>query len=95
MGKYLTPINLMSINFKKIVEIIDMFGPTELSRTLRYHNLNDHKVDEIKEHRNLRCLFYDLCLKIAALKNWQSFTCKYCPNFCLDSNSFKENSLVN
>jgi len=71
-----------------------MFGPTELNRTLQYSSFNGRQVDEIAEHRCFPCIFYDLCLKIAALKNWQSFTCKYCFNFSLDSESFSPNISV-
>ena len=65
-----------------------MLGPAELNRTLQYLDLNYRKVDDIEEHRCFWCIFYDLCLKIAAHKNWQSFTCKYCPNFSNDLDSF-------
>lgn len=67
-----------------------MFGPAQLIRTLHYLDFNDRLVDEIKDHRNFHCLFYDFCLKIAAEKKWRSFTCKYCPHFCLDPDSFLE-----
>ena len=73
-----------------------MFGPFELNRTLQYHNVFNRKIDEIREHRNLQCFFYDLCLKLAACKNWQSFTCKYCPNSCMELHTFQNRaSLIN
>jgi hypothetical protein len=71
-----------------------MFGPIELNRTLQYFNLINQKVDEIDEHRCFWCIFYELCLKIAALKNWRSFTCKYCPNFLVDGDSVRGNILI-
>ncbi|MCX8011943.1 MAG: hypothetical protein N3A64_02140 [Desulfobacterota bacterium] len=71
-----------------------MFGPTELNRLLQYSSFNGRQIDEIAEHRFFFCIFYDLCLKIAALKNWQSFTCKYCLNFSLDLESFPYNISV-
>lgn len=75
--------------------IADMLGPLELNRTLYYHNLFNRNVDEIREHRNLQCFFYDLCLKLAACKNWRSFSCKYCPNFCKDFDLFQEHNFIN
>ena len=71
-----------------------MLGPIELNRTLQYFNVIDQKIDEIDEHRCFCCMFYELCLKIAALKNWRSFTCKYCPNFWGDGDSFRGNILI-
>jgi hypothetical protein len=71
-----------------------MFGPIELNRTLQYFNVIDQKIDEIDEHRCFCCIFYELCLKIAALKNWRSFTCKYCPNFWVDGDSLRGSILI-
>lgn len=88
-GYILAPIHL-SPHLDEVIEIIDMLGPIELNRTLQYSVFYDPKVDEIGENRNFYCLFYELCLKLAAQKNWRSFTCKYCPNFCIDSDSFAE-----
>jgi hypothetical protein len=74
--------------------VTTMFGPIELNRTLQYFDVIDQKVDEIEEHRCFCCFFYELCLKIAALKNWRSFTCKYCPNFFGDGDSVLRNIMI-
>ena len=87
-------ISLNLNNLNNFTEASVMFGPIELSRTLQFFDFKNRKIDEIRENRNFHCFFYDLCLKTAAHKNWRSFTCKYCPNFCLDSHFFKENNLT-
>ncbi|MBN2468638.1 MAG: hypothetical protein JXD19_10855 [Deltaproteobacteria bacterium] len=71
-----------------------MLGPIELNRTLQYHSLYTVRIDEIEDHRNLGCFFYDLCLKVAAVKNWRSFTCKYCPHFTVDSDGFQTTNFI-
>ena len=71
-----------------------MFGPTELTRTLHYGTPYHPRVDEVEDHRSFCCIFYDLCLKVAALKNWRSFTCKYCTHGVDYSDAFSEKLFI-
>jgi len=58
-----------------------MFGPIELTAALRFQDYPQSSGDEVGKHRNFLCCFYGSCLQLAAGKNWQSFTCRYCRNF--------------
>lgn len=64
-------------NGKKIYPI-----PRKLNYSLTYV--------ELKQHRKMTCIFYDICLDHAAIFKWESFSCFRCKNFFTkDQNSNK------
>lgn len=39
------------------------------------------KIEEVADHRNLRCKYYPTCLLYAGIAKWVGFTCSNCQEF--------------
>ena len=45
-------------------------GPAYLGRALNF--------EDVREHRNICCGLYGICLEVAVRRKWPSFTCQPC-----------------
>ena len=64
----------MNNNGKKVYPI-----PKKLEFQLSYLQL--------KQHRKLNCIFYDICLDHASTFKWESFSCFRCKNYFTKENN--------
>lgn len=54
--------------------------PKKINRSLE-------SLSEVKDNRQVTCLFYSSCLSHAVSFHWNGFSCKNCKDFIRDTNS--------
>jgi len=66
----------MSADLALIHPTKDDVNPTPLPKI--FDRDDPDLYEQVEEHRNLSCEFYDSCLDMAVRKKWKNFSCKEC-----------------